>query len=130
MAEATFTLKAVDATAQAFASVQNNLQRLKNTSNEAGSALMKNLDVKDVMRSLAFAIGLSADKIANKIAELATGQTEEVVKLQDELVKASDETFASAVALQKVKNTDLQNLKMIQLAERRLLEIIAQKPVT
>jgi len=128
MAEASFTLKAVDATAQAFASVQNNLHQLKNTSNEAGRALAKNLDVKDVMRSLAFAIGLSADKIANKIAELATGQTEEVVKLQEELVKASDETFASAVALQKVKNTDLINLKLMQLEERRLSEIIAQKP--
>jgi hypothetical protein len=130
MAEASFTLKAVDATAQAFASVQNNLHQLKNTSNEAGRALAKNLDVKDVMRSLAFAIGLSADKIANKIAELATGQTEEVVKLQEELVKASDETFASAVALQKVKNTDLINLKLMQLEERRLSEIIAQKPTT
>ena len=130
MAEASFTLKAVDATAQAFASVQNNLQRLKNTSNEAGRALTKNLDVKDVMRSLAFAIGLSADKIANKIAELATGQTAEVVKLQDELVKAGDEAFASAAALQKVKNTDLQNLKMMQQEERRLIAIVAQKPAT
>ena len=130
MAEASFTLKAVDATAQAFASVQNNLQRLKNTSNEAGRALTKNLDVKDVMRSLAVAIGLSADKIANKIAELATGQTAEVVKLQDELVKAGDEAFASAAALQKVKNTDLQNLKMMQQEERRLIAIVAQKPAT
>lgn len=130
MASATFQLKAVDETAQAFASVQNNLQRLKNTTTEAGRALTKNLDVKDVFRSLALAVGLSADKIANKIAELITGQTEEVVRLQDELVKAGEEATASAAALQKAKNTDIQNVRMLQNEERRLMAIVERKPVT
>lgn len=130
MASATFQLKAVDETAQAFASVQNNLQRLKNTTTEAGRALTKNLDVKDVFRSLALAVGLSADKIANKIAELITGQTEEVIRLQDELVKAGEEATASAAALQKAKNTDIQNVRMLQNEERRLMAIVERKPVT
>ena len=128
MAEATFTLRAVDATGAAFASVQNNLQRLKNTTNEAGRALTKNLDVKDAMRSMAMAIGLSADKIANKIAEWVTGQTEDVVKLQEELVKAGDEATASAAALAKARNTDTQNLAILIREEQRLSQIIKQKP--
>ena len=127
MASATFQLKAVDETAQAFASVQNNLQRLKNTTNEAGRALTKNLDVKDAMRSMAMAIGLSADKIANKIAEWVTGQTEDVVKLQEELVKAGDEATASAAALAKARNTDTQNLAILIREEQRLSQIIKQK---
>lgn len=128
MASATFQLKAVDETAQAFASVQNNLQRLKNTTNEAGRALTKNLDVKDAMRSMAMAIGLSADKIANKIAEWVTGQTEDVVKLQEELVKAGDEATSSAAALAKARNTDTQNLAILIREEQRLSQIIKQKP--
>lgn len=127
MASATFQLKAADETAQAFASVQNNLQRLKNSSNEAGRALTKNLDVKDAMRSMAMALGLSADKIANKIAEWVTGQTEDVIKLQDELVKAGDEAIASSAALAKARNTDLQNLKMLISEELRLRTIASTK---
>ena len=128
MASATFQLRAADETAQAFASVQNNLQRLKNTSNEAGRALTKNLDVKDAMRSLAMAVGLSADKIANKIAEFVTGQTDEAVKMQEELVKAGDEATASAAALAKARNTDTQNLAILIREEQRLSQIIKQKP--
>ena len=128
MASATFQLRAADDTAQAFASVQNNLQRLKNSSNEAGRALTKNLDVKDAMRSLAMAVGLSADKIANKIAEFVTGQTDEVVKMQEELVKAGDEATASAAALAKARNTDTQNLAILIREEQRLSQIIKQKP--
>jgi hypothetical protein len=128
MASATFQLRAADETAQAFASVQNNLQRLKNSSNEAGRALTKNLDVKDAMRSLAMAVGLSADKIANKIAEFVTGQTDEVVKMQEELVKAGDEATASAAALAKARNTDTQNLAILIREEQRLSQIIKQKP--
>jgi hypothetical protein len=127
MASATFQLRAADETAQAFASVQNNLQRLKNTSNEAGRALTKNLDVKDVFRSLAMAVGLSADKIANKIAEWVTGQTEDVIKLQEELVKAGEETVASAAAVAKARNTDTQNLAILIRDEERLTEIVKKK---
>lgn|SRR5574343_148909 len=128
MASATFQLKAVDETAQAFASVQNNLQRLKNTSNEAGRALTKNLDVKDAMRSMAMALGLSADKIANKIAEMVTGQTKEVVDLQDELVKAGEEAIAVSAALAKARNTEAQNIKALQDEQIRLSKIVGQKP--
>jgi hypothetical protein len=128
MASATFQLKAADETAQAFASVQNNLQRLKNTSSEAGRALTKSLDVKDVMRSFAFAIGLSADKIANKIAEWVTGQTEDVIKLQEELIKAGEEVLASSLALAKARQTDTQNLAVLIRDEQRLSQIIQKKP--
>jgi hypothetical protein len=128
MASATFQLKAVDETAQAFASVQNNLQRLKNTSNEAGRALTKNLDVKDAMRSMAMALGLSADKIANKIAEWVTGQTEEVIRLQDELAKAGEEATKSAAELAKAKGTDIQNTQRLINEEARLSKLIQKKP--
>lgn len=83
MASATFQLKAVDETAQAFASVQNKLAKLNNTTAEAGRALTKNLDIKDAFRTLAVVIGLSAESISNKIGRLITGTSEESEKLSD-----------------------------------------------
>lgn len=83
VAEARFSLRAVDETRQAFASVQNNLARLQQQSRVAGQALTKNLDVKDAMRSVAVAVGLSVDKIAEKIGRLVTGTSAEQEKEQE-----------------------------------------------
>ena len=83
MASATFQLRAVDETAQAFASVQNKLAKLNNTTAEAGRALTKNLDIKDAFRTLAAVIGLSAEAISNKIGRLITGTSENSEKLSD-----------------------------------------------
>lgn len=82
-ANATINIIGADKTQQAFASVQNKLASLNRTSAEAGRALTKNLDVKDVFRTLAVAIGLSAEAISNKIGRLITGTSEEGEKLSE-----------------------------------------------
>ena len=95
MASATFQLKAVDETAQAFASVQNNMQRLQNSANNAGRALIKGLDVRGSMHAVAAAIGLNVDAIANAIARLVTGTSAEEEKLSEKGLSLMD-TLESA----------------------------------
>lgn len=73
MASASFTLRAVDSTKSAFASVQNNLDRLKNTARVAGQSLTKSLDLRGAMTAVAVAVGLSVNNIADKIARLVSG---------------------------------------------------------
>lgn len=98
-ANATINILGADKTAQAFASVQNKLTKLNSTTAEAGRALTKNLDVKDVFRTLAVAIGLSADAISNKIARLVTGTSEKSEKLAD-----SAETLQEQLATLRKEN--------------------------
>lgn len=128
MASATFTLRAVDQTQAAFASVQNSLGRLQNTANVAGRSLTKNLDVKDVFRSLAMAVGLSADKIANKIAEIVTGQDEETKKLQESLSQLGEEAIKAQAALFAATSSDETNVKRLIIERDRLRKAIATPP--
>lgn len=83
-AEARFSIKAVDDTRQAFASVQNNLARLQNTANVAGRQLARSLDIRRAMTSVATAIGLNINAIADKVARLVSGTSAEQEKLQTE----------------------------------------------
>jgi hypothetical protein len=84
VAEARFSLKAVDETQAAFLSVQGNLRRLEQTAEKAGKSLTKHLDVKDAMRAVAVAVGLSVDKIGQSLARLFTGTSDEQEKLSEE----------------------------------------------
>ena len=73
MASASFTLRAVDSTKSAFASVQNNLDRLKSTARVAGQSLTKSLDLRGAMTAVSVAVGLSVNNIADKVARLVSG---------------------------------------------------------
>lgn len=94
MAEASFTLKAVDSTKQAFASVQNNLERLKKTASVAGKSLTRSLDVRGAMTSVAVAVGLSVNSIAEKIARLISGTSAEQENLMREGIALQEQLGA------------------------------------
>ena len=59
MAEASFTLRAVDATKQAFASVQNSLAKLQQSSQTAAGFMKKAFDPRALGAGFAAALGLS-----------------------------------------------------------------------
>jgi hypothetical protein len=128
-AEASFTLRAIDATKAAFASVQNSLQRLKGQSEAAGSFMKKAFDGKQIGAALATALGINLQDMSEKIARFVTGQSEETQKLQDELMNLGDEAINSAMALARARNTDEQNLKALIIAQERLNALVA-KPAT
>jgi len=75
-AEATFLIRAVDSTKAAFASVQNNLDKLKNESQLAGGFLKKAFDFKQLGMGLAVAAGASLVSIVDK----AIAQLDEFIK--------------------------------------------------
>ena len=125
-AEATFTLRAVDATRQAFASVQNSLQKIKGQSEAASGFMKKAFDGKQIGATLATALGVNLQDISEKIARFVTGQSEETQKLQDELVNLGDEAINSAMALARARNTDEQNIKALIVAQERLNAIVAK----
>lgn len=126
MAEATFTLRAVDSTKAAFASVQNSLNKLQSQSKVAGSVMKKMFNAEQIGSAFATALGINIQNIADKIARFATGQSEEMQKLQDELGALGDEAINSAMALAKARNTDEQNLKALLIAQERLNAAVAK----
>jgi hypothetical protein len=128
-AEASFTLRAIDATKAAFASVQNSLQKIKGQSEAASGFMKKAFDGKQIGATLATALGVNLQDISEKIARFVTGQSEETQKLQDELVNLGDEAINSAMALARARNTDEQNLKALIIAQERLNVLVA-KPAT
>jgi hypothetical protein len=128
-AEASFTLRAIDATKAAFASVQNSLQKIKGQSEAASGFMKKAFDGKQIGATLATALGVNLQDISEKIARFVTGQSEQTQKLQDELVNLGDEAINSAMALARARNTDEQNLKALIIAQERLNALVA-KPAT
>jgi hypothetical protein len=94
MAEATFILRAVDATRQAFASVQNSLQKLSKESAFVGGALKKAFNVRALGMAAVVASGVSLANILSKITDLAisaimrVGNVQKILKEGAETVEA------------------------------------------
>ena len=130
MAEATFTLRAVDSTKQAFASVQNSLQKIQNQSAAVGGFFKKAFGGANLGATLATALGLNFQSIADKIARFVTGQSEETQKLQAELEALGDEAISSAMALARARITDEQYLKSLLIAQERLNKAVSQPAKT
>jgi hypothetical protein len=126
MAEASFILRAVDATRAAFASVQNSLSKLQNSSKVAGSVMKKMFNVEQIGSAFATALGLNIQNISENIARFITGQSKEVEKLQEELISLGDEAISSAAQLAKARNTDTQNLKALIISQQRLNDLLSK----
>ena len=94
-AEATFLIRAVDSTKAAFASVQNNLDKLKNESQLAGGFLKKAFDFKQLGMGLAVAAGASLISIVDK----ALAQLDEFIKRSE---TARVGTIAAATDADKI----------------------------
>ena len=92
-AEAKFSLRAVDDTRQAFASVQNNLARLQSTAALAGRSLTRSLDIRRAMTSVAVAVGLSVNNIADKVARLVTGTSKEQEAIAEKGIALQERLF-------------------------------------
>jgi hypothetical protein len=90
MAEASFTLRAVDATKQAFANVQNSLAKLQQSSQTAAGFMKKAFDPRAIGAGLAASLGVSLigviDLAIKKLIELAM-RAHEVGKILTESTK-------------------------------------------
>jgi hypothetical protein len=90
MAEASFILRAVDATKQAFANVQNSLAKLQQSSQTAAGFMKKAFDPRAIGAGLAASLGVSLigviDLAIKKLIELAM-RAHEVGKILTESTK-------------------------------------------
>jgi hypothetical protein len=68
-AEATFILRAIDSTKEAFAKVQNSLQKLKGESSLVAGAMKKAFDLKGIGMAAIIASGLSLSNVIEKVTQ-------------------------------------------------------------
>jgi len=119
MAEATFILRAVDATKQAFASAQNSLAKLQQSSQTASGFMKKAFDPRAIGAGLAASLGVSLigviDLAIKKLIELAM-RANEVGKILAESNKTiekmrEDAAFSLLVPESKLEAIDEKRIK-------------------
>jgi hypothetical protein len=125
MAEATFNIRAVDSTRQAFASVQNNLNRLSTTAEKAGKKIQQSFSIQRGVSMAMVALGLSMDAIAEKISNVITGTNKEELDAQAKNLQLMQQQAAAAEALAVAKRTDAQQLIALNLEAEQLQSRIA-----
>jgi hypothetical protein len=125
MAEATFNIRAVDSTRQAFASVQNNLNRLSTTAEKAGKKIQQSFSIQRGISMAMVALGLSMDAIAEKISNVITGTNKEELDAQAKNLQLMQQQAAAAEALAVAKRTDAQQLLALNLEAEQLQSRIA-----
>jgi len=119
MAEASFTLRAVDATKQAFASVQNSLAKLQQSSQTAAGFMKKAFDPRALGAGFAAALGLSLtsviDSVITKLTELVM-RAENVRKILRESRLESEAILEAGVfaAMDPVRQLEAIQAKIIK----------------
>lgn len=120
MAEASFNIRAVDSTRQAFASVQNSLDRVANTAQKAGKRIQQSFSIGRGVSAAMVAVGFTMDSIAQKITEMITGVNDETLKAEEQTLVLMRQQAAAAEALAVAKRTDTQQLIALRLEEEQL----------
>lgn len=120
MAEASFNIRAVDSTRQAFASVQNSLDRVANTAQKAGRRIQQSFSIGRGVSAAMVAVGFTMDGIAQKITEMITGVNDETLKAEEQTLVLMRQQAAAAEALAVAKRTDTQQLIALRLEEEQL----------
>ena len=119
MAEASFTLRAIDATKQAFANVQNSLAKLQQSSQTAAGFMKKAFDPRAIGAGLAASLGVSLigviDLAIKKLIELAM-RANEVGKILAESNQTiekmrEDAAFSLLVPESKLEAIDEKRIK-------------------
>jgi len=119
MAEASFILRAVDATKQAFASVQNSLAKLQQSSQTAAGFMKKAFDPKALGAGFAAALGLSLtsviDSVITKLTELVM-RAENVRKILRESQLESEGILEAGIfaAMDPVRQLETIQAKIIK----------------
>jgi hypothetical protein len=119
MAEASFILRAVDATKQAFASVQNSLAKLQQSSQTAAGFMKRAFDPRALGAGFAAALGLSLtsviDSVITKLTELVM-RAENVRKILRESRLESEGILEAGIfaAMDPVRQLETIQAKIIK----------------
>ena len=142
MAEATFTLRAVDATKQAFANVQNSLAKLQQSSETAAGFMKKAFDPRAIGAGLAASLGVSLigaiDLAIKKLIELAmragevrkilAESTKEILEMREDAAFAELDPQGQIAAIdeKRIKNAAeiLRLKKATQVVESQMPSVL------
>ena len=142
MAEASFTLRAVDATKQAFANVQNSLAKLQQSSQTAAGFMKKAFDPRAIGAGLAASLGVSLigviDMAVKKLIELAmragevkkilAESTKEILKMREDAAFAELDPQGQIAAIdeKRIKNAAeiLRLKKATQVVESQMPSVL------
>ena len=142
MAEASFILRAVDATKQAFASVQNSLAKLQQSSQTAAGFMKKAFDPRAIGAGLAASLGVSLigviDMAVKKLIELAmragevrkilAESTKEILKMREDAAFAELDPQGQIAAIdeKRIKNAAeiLRLKKATQVVESQMPSVL------
>ena len=118
MAEASFTLRAIDATKQAFASVQNSLAKLQQSSQTAAGFMKRAFDPRAIGAGLAASLGFSLigviDSAISKIGKMLTRAGEVSKLLRDARIEADAILQAGLVGMMNPENQLLDTQEKIK----------------
>lgn len=126
MAEASFNIRAVDSTRQAFASVQNSLDRVATSAQKAGKRIQQSFSISRGVSVAMVAMGFTMEAIAQKITEKITGVNDEVLKSEEQMLVLMRQRAAADEALAVAKRTDQEQLIALRLEEEQLMDRISR----
>jgi hypothetical protein len=126
MAEASFNIRAVDSTRQAFASVQNNLDRVATSAQKAGKKIQQSFSIGRGVSVAMVAMGFTMEAIAQKITEKITGVNEEVLKAEEQMLVLMRQRAAADEALAVAKRSDQKQLLALRLEEEQIQDRISR----
>ena len=113
MADAILSIKAVDDTKKAFASVQNNLARLDSAAGSFGKTIQKSFGLSKGLSTLAVALGVNMQSIAESLSRLFTGVSKDEEDALKKLEDVSTQNADSFAALMEARRTDEENLQVL-----------------
>jgi hypothetical protein len=130
MAEASFIIRAVDATRQAFGNIQNSLAQLKQSSSAAAAFMKRAFDPKALGFGLASALGVSLtaaiDKAVDAIGKLIT-RFEDVKKIVKETAEEVKKIYGTAAFEALTQEGQLKSAMQKRIEMEREIESLRKK---
>ncbi|MBM3365354.1 MAG: hypothetical protein FJY48_06545, partial [Betaproteobacteria bacterium] len=117
MAEASFTIRAVDATRQAFLNVQNSLEQLKKSSSTAAAFMKKAFDPRAIGGGLAAVFGISMVAAVDKAIEALDRWARRFAEVQKNVRDAASE--ASEIYRQATFDAMTPEMQLADVVKRR-----------
>lgn len=102
------------------------MAKMSNATRDLRRGLAKNFDGRDLARGLVTAFGLSIDKIAEKVARLWTGMSEEAEANYNKLGDLTDTLAEKTLEANRAKLNDEQRYQLALMESARLQRAIAE----
>jgi hypothetical protein len=126
MADATININAADKTKAGFMSAQRSLQKFSASAKQTTKGMLGTITGAGLGSALGVALGLNLQSIADKVARMITGVTEDVEDAYNRLGTASDDIAEMVEARMERRLTDQQRLVKLMEKELKVSQTLSQ----